>query len=66
MQTTQQPPYEYDEWLKGAKISRITEHRLPAGRKPKQIRIGRRKFILESPAEWIRRVYEESQLKQAA
>jgi hypothetical protein len=45
-----------DEWLSAAKFSKVTYYRLEPHQKPKQVRVGGKPLIQESPNDWSQRV----------
>lgn len=44
------------DWLSAVGISKPTEQRLPESMRPKSVKVGRRRVIIEAPEKWLKRV----------
>jgi hypothetical protein len=44
------------DWCAEAGISRTAEHMLPGDMKPRSVKIGRRRIIIEPPRDWLLRI----------
>ena len=52
----QRPPYTMKQFSIGANISRSYIYNLPEDMRPQWAKIGGRRFIMESPIEWLKRI----------
>ena len=58
----QKPPalpvagFHVDPWCRAAGISRPTYYSLPEAAKPRSVKVGDRRLILETPAAWLERI----------
>lgn len=52
-----------DEWCRGAKFSKITYYRLSPDQKPKQVKVGGKPLIHESPNDWAQRVSVNGEIR---
>jgi hypothetical protein len=55
---TAQAGYAVEQWATLAGISRAGAYKLPADLRPQSVKIGKRRIIIEQPADWLRRVAE--------
>lgn len=60
MSASQRAGWTVSDWCASAGISDAFLYKLDDARSPSSVKVGRRRLIIEAPADWLRRMAEAS------